>query len=262
MNIFYFIYEAILGILKRPLIFILNLFIFIIPIYFTGTSFFLYREGRVILSREKEKWGNFLVEVDSGADIRFLKEQVKSLKEIKGLKDTADTGSGKIVFQADLNIDLNDALKIEETKRMITDLKGVKFVKYQGEEIEYMENRNLLFAGICLFLGIISSIFVVKYIRSALKKESELNKERINILELAGATPFFIYSIFMAKGLLAGAASILLTLLFLRISLENIFISSHLQFFIYPSTLFIVAAGSLFLINIDYYMTIKKEIKI
>lgn len=261
MNIFYFIYEAMLEIAKRPLIFILNLFIFIIPIYFAGVSFVLYREGRVILSQEKEKWGNFLIEVDSGADIRFLKEQIKSLKEVKGLKDTAGTGSEKIIFQADLSIDLKNALMIEETKRMIIDLKGVRSVKYQGEEIEYMESRNSLIAGVCLFLSIISSIFVVKYISSEFKKESKLNKDRIRILELAGAKLFFIYSIFMAKGLLAGLISGFLTIFFIKISLENIFLSNKLQFFIYPTTFFIVAMGSLFLININYYLTIKKGIK-
>lgn len=261
MNIFYFFYEAVLDIAKRPVSFIFSLFIFMVPVYFFGASFFLYREGRVILSREKEKRGILLVEVDSGADIRFLKEQIKSIKEVKDLKDTVNTGPERIILQADLNIDLDETLKIEETKRTISDLKGVKSVKYQGEEIEYMERRNSIIAGTCSFLGIISLFFVVKYIQNRFKKEAQLNNARIRILELAGAAPFFIHSIFMAKGLIAGLISGFLTVLFLMASLKNIFLSNKLQFFVYPSTLFIIAICGLFLININYYLTIKNGIK-
>ena len=227
MNIIYFIYEAILEIMERPLIFILSLSVFIIPIYFLGASFFLYREGREILAQEKRKLGNFLIEADRGADIQFLKEQIKSLKEVKGL---TDTGSEKIIFQVNISIDLNEALKVEETKRMIADLKGVRFVTYQGEEIESLEGRNLLLMRVYLFLGIISSLFVVKYNSSGLKKESELNKDRIGILEFAGAKPLFIYSIYMAKGLIAGFISVFLAILFLIISMRNIFLNNQLQF--------------------------------
>ncbi|MEW6088289.1 MAG: hypothetical protein AB1498_08295 [bacterium] len=262
MNIFYFICEAVLEIVKRPLSFILSLLVFIIPIYFLAVSVFLYREGGAILKQEKEKWGNFLVELDKNADTRFLEEQIKSLKEVKGLKNTMDIEPGKIIFQVSLNINLDETLKIEEAKRMISGLEGVKFVKYEGERIEYMEEKKLILTVSSLFLGIISSIFVVKYIYYRFKKESQLNSVRIKILEVAGAAPFYTYGIFIAKGYFAGLISGLLTVLFLNISLKNIFLNNQLQFFIYPSTVFIIITGSLFLISINYYLAVKKAIDI
>ncbi|MFH1287095.1 MAG: hypothetical protein ABII25_00160 [bacterium] len=224
MNVFYCVFEAISEIIKRPLSFLLSLFVFIIPIYFLGVSFFLYREGGEVLKREKEKFGNFLVEADSETDIRFLQEQIKSLREVRGLEDTANSKSEGIVFSVDLNIDLNETLKVEEGKRVISDLKGVKFVEYQGNKIERMESKNLILSVSSLILGLIFSIFVIKYVRCAFKKASMQDNERIEVLELAGAKPFFIHSTFIVKGLLAGLGAVFVVILFLKISLERIFV--------------------------------------